>query len=547
MDNLRVILFISLCFVLLMLWQAWQADYGQRRQPTTATTQDADDAGQTARKPIVQDLPVAPRGAEPARTVPSDEAEPQRLVTISTDVFTAAIDLNGGSLVEVLLPAFPVSVDLPEDPFPLIQNDEKQFFRIQGGLLNAGEGSSPDHRASYSSVQQSYVLPADADRLEVPLTWRSADGVEVQKLYVFTRGSYVVEVRYLLSNGSDAAWNGRLYSQLQRRHQGRKSHFIYTFSGAAYSSPEHRYKKLKPDKLDDNVLDEDIQGGWAALLQHYFVVATVPGNQETYHYYTDSFADQRYLIGYYGPQKRIEPGDRSELSHQLYIGPKVQRDLAALAPGLDLTVDYGWLWFIAKPLFVGLDFVHSLTGNWGWAIIIITFLIKLLFYPLSSASYRSMAKMRRVQPRMMSIRERYSGDRARMNQAMMELYKQEKINPLGGCLPILVQIPVFIALYWVLLESVELRQAPFALWIRDLSGPDPIFVLPLLMGISMFVQQKLNPAPLDPVQAKVMQILPVVFTVFFAFFPAGLVLYWVNNNVLSILQQWVITRRIEAT
>jgi YidC/Oxa1 family membrane protein insertase len=546
MDNLRVILFISLCFVLLMLWQAWQADYGPRRQATVPTEQTT---GPTLPQvaPSGEDLPVAPREPRPAPAATSEEQQPERRIAVTTDVLQVAIDLNGATLVEADLPAYPVSVDRPKEPFALIKNDQERFFKIQGGLLTAAEGGSPDHNAAFSSDRESYTLQPDADRLEVPLTWRSANGLEVQKRYVFTRGSYVVEVNYVINNGSATAWTGRMYSQLQRRHQGRESRFVYTFSGAAYSSPEHRYKKLKPEKLADNKLDEDIEDGWAALLQHYFVVATIPDPNQTCHYYTESFPDKRYLIGFYGPQQRVEPGASVDLSHRLYVGPKVQRDLAVLAPGLDLTVDYGWLWFIAKPLFRGLGLVHRLVGNWGWSIIIITFLIKLLFYPLSATSYRSMAKMRRVQPRMTSIRERYSGDRARMNQAMMELYKEEKINPLGGCLPIVVQIPVFIALYWVLLESVELRQAPFALWIRDLSGPDPVFVLPLLMGISMFVQQKLNPAPLDPVQAKVMQILPVVFTVFFAFFPAGLVLYWVVNNMLSILQQWLITRRVAAS
>jgi YidC/Oxa1 family membrane protein insertase len=318
-----------------------------------------------------------------------------------------------------------------------------------------------------------------------------------------------------------------------------------TYIGAAISSPEKRYEKLPFDEMGSTPLDRTITGGWAAMLQHYFVAALVPPANEPFQYYTKALDQHRYIVGMYGPQQQVEPGQSISLTSTIYAGPKDQDRLEQLAPGLDLTVDYGSLWFLSKPLFWWMQKLHAWTGNWGWAIILLTLTVKAALYRLAAASYRSMAHMKQVQPRLVALRERYANDKQRLNQAMMELYKQEKINPLGGCLPVLVQIPVFLALYWVLLESVELRQAPFIGWIKDLSTYDPYFVLPVLMGISMFVQQRMNPAPPDPVQAKVMQILPVVFTVFFIFFPAGLVLYWLVNNVLSIAQQWLITRSIE--
>jgi YidC/Oxa1 family membrane protein insertase len=321
---------------------------------------------------------------------------------------------------------------------------------------------------------------------------------------------------------------------------------IYTYTGAAVSGPENRYEKVTFDDMRERPLARDIQDGWIAVMQHYFVTAIVPAySDRNYHYYTKALGGNLFAAGSITPAVQVAPGAEAEIVEHIYAGPKDQDRLAEIAAGLDLTVDYGMLWFIAKPLFWCLSQVHTITGNWGWSIVLITIFLKVLFYQLSAAGYRSMANMRRVQPRLMAIRDRYKDDRVRMNQAMMQLYKEEKINPFGGCLPILVQIPVFIALYWVLLESVELRQTGFVLWLRDLSAPDPYWVLPLIMGVTMFIQQKLNPAPMDPVQAKVLMVLPFVFTVFFGFFPSGLVLYWVVNNVLSIIQQWLIMRNLE--
>ena len=325
-----------------------------------------------------------------------------------------------------------------------------------------------------------------------------------------------------------------------------ESRFIYTYTGAVISTPKNRYEKISFDDIDDEDEEASATNGWVAMLQHHFLTALIPSDKdEMYTYYTRKGNTRNYIVGAGLPTQNIAPGKTSTFSHKVYLGPKTQKEIEKIAEGLSLTVDYGIFWFLAKPLYWLLDYINMFTKNWGWSIVLVTVFLKLLFFKLSAAGYRSMANMRRVQPRLVAIKERYKDDRTQLNKAMMDIYKKEKINPLGGCFPILVQIPVFISLYWVLLESVELRQAEFIFWIQDLSIADPFFVLPLLMGISMYLQQKLNPAPMDPIQAKVMAILPVVFTVFFAFFPAGLVLYWVANNILSIAQQWVITRNIE--
>jgi YidC/Oxa1 family membrane protein insertase len=351
-----------------------------------------------------------------------------------------------------------------------------------------------------------------------------------------------------VENGSGKSWTAREYRQLMRTEAvdtNGESQFLYTYTGGAIYSPDKKFEKISLDDIANNQLSREVTGGWIAMLQHYFLASWVPPKDQANHFYTNALPDGRYVLGAYTQPITVADGTRHTFTTSFVAGPKIQDKLAAVAPGLDLTVDYGWLTILAQPIFWLLTKIHSVLGNWGWSIIALTVLIKLAFYKLSEASYKSMANMRKMTPRIQALKDRYGDDKQRMNQAMMELYKKEKINPLGGCLPILVQIPVFIALYWVLLESVELRQAPFVLWIKDLSVKDPYFVLPLIMGVSMFIQQKLNPAPPDPMQAKIMMSLPFVFTIFFAFFPAGLVLYWVVNNILSITQQWVITRRIE--
>ncbi|UCC55867.1 MAG: membrane protein insertase YidC [Gammaproteobacteria bacterium] len=544
MDNQRLFLFVALSFVLLLLWQAWMEDYGPAPQlAPPAATADATPATTGA------DLPAAP--AEP---VQHDDAVPEEItlqaaqqVVVETDVLRVVIDTSGGDLRQADLLAYPVGTKPGAEPFRLLNGSLPNLFVVQSGLRTP-DGEEPTHHVVYSAEQAHYRLAESADSVQVPLHWRSAEGIEVTKLYTFHRGSYKVDLEHRVTNKSGADWRGRQYRQLQRTQVAEtgQSTFIYTYMGGVLYSPEEKYEKIKFEHMVEEDLDRTITDGWAAMIQHYFLGAIIPDAGEASRYYTKTLSGARYVIGLISPQRVIPAGETAGFANRLFLGPKLQDAMAQVAPGLQLTVDYGVLTILARPLFIGLDWIYGLIGNWGWAIIILTILIKLVFYKLSETSYRSMANMRKLAPRLQSLKERYGDDRQKLNQAMMELYKKEKINPLGGCLPILVQIPVFIALYWVLLESVELRQASFMLWLNDLSSADPYYVLPLLMGATMLIQQKLNPAPLDPIQAKVMMALPVVFTVFFAFFPSGLVLYWVANNTLSIAQQWVITKRVEA-
>ena len=547
MDNQRLFLFVALSFVILLLWQAWVEDYAPPPPPPAEVTEGAP---AVPAAPGDADLPVTPQ-AVPA----IDTALPETgllksadAIEVETDLFKIRIDTTGGDLRQADLLDYPATNEKDSPPFRLLNDSLPNLFIVQSGL-RANSGTEPTHHVTYSVEQTSYRMPDDADTLEVPLVWRSPEGVEVIKRYTFHRGSYVVDLDHIVTNNSGSDWQGREYRQLQRTQVAEtgQSTFIYTYMGGVIYSPEEKYEKIKFDEMLEADLDRTITDGWAAMLQHYFLGALIPPAGVAEHYYTKTLSNARYVIGLIAPSWRtVADGESGTFSTRLFIGPKLQDQMREVATGLELTVDYGLLTVLAQPLFWLLKTINNLVGNWGWAIVIVTLIIKLVFYKLSETSYRSMANMRKLTPRLQSLKERYGDDRQKLNQAMMELYKKEKINPLGGCLPILVQIPVFIALYWVLLESVELRQAPFMLWIQDMSSPDPYFILPLLMGASMLIQQKLNPAPLDPIQAKVMMVLPIVFTVFFAFFPSGLVLYWVVNNILSIAQQWVITRRIEA-
>ncbi|MDX1697124.1 MAG: membrane protein insertase YidC [Thiohalobacterales bacterium] len=547
MDNQRLFLFVALSFVILLLWQAWMEDYGPEPQPPSAV-ESADVTAVPAAGG--EDLPATPQSL-PATTAPVTDSgllESADTIEVETDVFRIRINTRGGDLRQADLLDYPETTEPDSEPFRLLNDSLPNLFIAQTGLRATG-GTEPTHHVVYSAEQASYRLADGADTLQVPLVWRSPEGIEVIKRYTFHRGSYLVDLDHIVTNNSGADWQGRQYRQLQRTQVAEtgQSTFIYTYMGGVIYSPEEKYEKIKFEDMLEQDLDRTITDGWAAMLQHYFLGALIPEAGTAEHYYTKTLSNARYVIGLITPAwTTVENGGTGVFNTRMFIGPKLQDQMREIATGLELTVDYGFLTVLAQPLFWLLKWFHKLVGNWGWAIVLVTLVIKLVFYKLSETSYRSMANMRKLTPRLQSLKERYKDDRQKLNQAMMELYKKEKINPLGGCLPILVQIPVFIALYWVLLESVELRQAPFMLWIQDMSSPDPYYILPLLMGISMFIQQRLNPAPMDPVQAKVMMVLPVVFTVFFAFFPSGLVLYWVVNNVLSIAQQWVITRRIEA-
>lgn len=542
MDTLRFVLILSLAMVSFMLWEAWQRDYGAPAR-TAARPGDGPPAAPAETASGVPALPSASDAPAPGFDAPSLAETERELITVETDVLRLKID-SGGTLVFAELLNYPVSLEEGAKPVVLLDQSTSLFHVIQSGLIGT---DAPSHEHAFSSPRKTYSLGENESVLRVPLRWVSEQGVAVTKVFELERGAYRIRLRHQVENHSGANWEGRQYAQIKRDDPSRAGRMlIYTYTGAVLSGPEKRYDKISFDDMRDGPTKVDIVNGWAAMIQHYFLTAVIPSDQQApYHYYTQDFANGLYSIGHISPALRLAPGGQGELVGEAYVGPKLQADLAQLAEGLDLTVDYGWLWFLAKPLFWCLERLHGLTGNWGWSIILVTILLKLLFYHLSAAGYRSMANMRRVQPRLMALRDRYKEDRARLNQAMMQIYKEEKINPFGGCFPILVQIPVFIALYWVLLESVELRQADFILWLNDLSIKDPYFVLPVIMGVTMYIQQKLNPAPMDPLQEKVFKLLPLIFTVFFAFFPSGLVLYWVTNNILSIAQQWLIMRNLE--
>ncbi|MFQ5993454.1 MAG: membrane protein insertase YidC [Acidiferrobacterales bacterium] len=552
MDNQRFLLVIALGIILFMIFQAWQEEQRVREAPPETATAPETQATAPQEVPPAPEVPSpAPTPTAPAPTTeapapPAPAAASSGRVKVVTDLLEATIDLAGGDLRVLKLLDYPVSVDQPDNPFVLMNDSGSEALIAQSGLIGA-DREYPNHRSRYTTAAQRYAL-GDKQELKVPLRWDGPDGVRYTKTYTFDRDSYVIDVEYEVENASTKPWQGFLYRQFRRHHKASKRGWLAlpTYTGAAIYTPADKYDKIDFDDMREQPLDTDVDGGWVAMLQHYFVGAWMPPADERNRFYSKALQGNNYIIGLKNLQPAtIAPGASGRLKTTLYAGPKEHERLKKLAEGMELTVDYGWLTFLSAPLFWLLSYIHNWVGNWGWAIIVLTVLIKLVFYPLSAASYKSMAHMKRVQPKLQSLRERFGHDKQRMNQAMMDLYKKEKINPLGGCLPIVIQIPVFIALYWVLLESVEMRQAPFIFWIRDLSVRDPFFVLPIIMGISMFVQQKLAPAQLDPMQRRLMNALPIVFTVFFLFFPAGLVLYWVVNNILSIAQQWQITRMIE--
>jgi len=521
------------------LWSAWEADH---RPAPTAATSDTPRADGT--------VPTAPASVSAtttnSKTGPTPIQSGERIV-VQTDLLRVEIDTVGGDIRTVDLLKHPVSLEQKTIPLRLMTDDPRKVYVAQTGLLSR-TGQLPNHHSRFRANGTKFVLSSGLENLEVRLDWSAPDGTLVRKLYTFHRNSYVVELKYDIVNRTKKDRDVFLYTQFLHQYVEQQSGFttLPTYTGGVIYTPDKKYEKINFDDMREKVLARDVDGGWIAILQHYFVGAWLPPTGQKLQFYTESQGRDRLTIG----TKTLTPlsigaGKTGELKTRLYAGPKEHHRLEQAAEGLVLTVDYGWLTVIAAPLFWTLEWLFKLVHNWGWAIILLTLLIKIVFYPLSVASYRSMAQMKKVQPRIQQLKERYKDDKQKFQQAMMELYKSEKINPLGGCLPILIQIPVFIALYWVLLESVELRLAPWALWIHDLSSPDPYFVLPVLMGATMLAQQWLNPQPLEDMQKKIMYILPVIFTVMFLFFPSGLVLYWVVQNFLSIAQQWSITRQIE--
>ncbi|MEL7557872.1 membrane protein insertase YidC [Stutzerimonas chloritidismutans] len=550
MDIKRSILLVALAVVAYLMVLQWNQDYGQTVIPDE-TRQEQSSAAQLPTVPVTGavenaqgDIPAV--STEPSANAVADAQASAQLIHVRTDVLDLAIDPRGGDIVDLRLPEFPRRQDRPDVPFQLFERSGERTYEAQSGLIGDGPDKATG-RPLYSSEQQQYQLAENQDQLVVDLNY-SADGVNYTKRFTFKRGDYDLGVRYLIDNQSDQAWTGHMFGQLKRDDSKDPSSSTATgtatYLGAALWTKDEPYTKVSMGDMDDKSLKKTVEGGWIAWLQHYFVTAWIPAPDQTNLVQTRKDSQGNYIIGFTGPAVSVAPGSQGETYATLYAGPKSQDQLEELSPGLRLTVDYGILWFIAQPIFWLLQNIHALLGNWGWSIIALTIVIKLAFFPLSAASYRSMARMRAVSPKMQALKEQFGDDRQKMSQAMMELYKKEKINPLGGCLPILVQMPVFLALYWVLLESVEMRQAPWMFWITDLSIKDPFFILPIIMGLTMFIQQQLNPTPPDPMQAKVMKLLPIIFTFFFLWFPAGLVLYWVVNNCLSIAQQWYITRKI---
>jgi len=546
MDTQRLILFFIFSFSLLLLWDAWQKE--QQPKPPAVSAAPAAPGVPTPARPLAP-TPAPVSGAAPAASaaaaVPgaAQAPAPSEKIQIRTDLLVVELDTVGATLSRLELRKHKDVKD-PEKNFVLLGPEHD--YRAQSGLI--GEGM-PNHRTAWRALEGERALAPGADRLQVHFAADGPSGVVVEKIYTFHRDSYLIDVAFELKNAGATPVAAYAYYQVVRdgRAPVHESAMMYVFTGPVYYTQEHAYNKVKFSDVEDGKVDlpKDASDGWIGMMQHYFVSAWLPPEKSPREFYARKLPDGLYAAGVILATSQAAPGESARVSTQLFAGPQEQIRLKKAAAGLDLVVDYGWLAILAWPLFAVLEFFHGWTGNWGAAIILLTISIKLVFFPLSAASYKSMAKMKLVTPRLTKIREMYGNDRARMNQAMMELYKTEKINPLGGCFPILVQIPVFIALYWVLLAAIELRHAPFILWIKDLSAQDPYYVLPVLMAASMVLQTRMNPVPPDPVQAKIMKFMPYVFSVFFFFFPAGLVLYWLVNNILSIAQQWQIQRLFE--
>ena len=542
MDIRRVILYAALALVVYSLWTKWQTDYPPIPQTKAATLTSAD----ANMLPSNMATNETTDNSSVKHVNDTRLAELSKSIHVQTDVLDLTIDLQHGDIINATLLDYPVSVSEKDKPFTLLQNSAEERYVANSNLFVAKGQVIENADGNYTSELEQYQLTAGQKQLIVTLKGKNTEGVLVHKEYVLTKGSYLIDVRYVLLNEGAAVWKGYMNTQLLRSSpkEDKSSMFhVGSYTGSSYSNPgKHRYEKVNFKDMTKNNLDVEAQGGWIAMQQHYFLSAWVPVADSKNRFYTRAI-DGDYTIGAVSQPIAIEPQQKQEVSSRLYLGPEVTSELKAIAPCLDLTVDYGWLWFLSSLLFSLMKAIYSVIGNWGWSIVLVTVLIKLAFYRLSATSYKSMAGMRKLQPKLLALRERFGDDKAKISQATMELYRQEKVNPLGGCLPIVIQIPVFIALYWVLLESVELRQAPFIFWIKDLAMPDPFHILPVIMGATMLIQQKLNPAPPDPMQAKIMMFLPILFTGLFWNFPAGLVLYWIVNNSLSILQQWYITRK----
>ncbi|AKQ33144.1 membrane protein insertase YidC [Candidatus Coxiella mudrowiae] len=552
-DIKKAILYIIVALLAIALFNAWMSDYPPdlEQKPKSVGTEVNGKTSTDYTPPT-----FTPGTAEKTRTevavastLNQEKAFGRWLVTVKTDVLELAIDTHGGNIVSAKLPKYPISLEEKQTCFQILSNDTDRFYIAQSGLTNLN-GQVPIH---YMAQKKQYELADNQNELIVQLRAQTPNGLHISKTYTFHRNDYAVQIGYQVHNGTAKPWEGSLYTQITRREPTAEHRHFYlrSYNGVAISSPQIPYEKVTYEAMDKQNINRTSKDGWIAMQQHYFLSAWIPGNPDfTYHYYShvipSGTGPNLYVIGFVSPQMSVASGETATSYATFYVGPEVVKRLKALAPGLDRTIDYGWLWPISTLLFWIMSAIHAVVKNWGWTIVLTTILIKIVFYWFSAKSFRSMARMREMQPRLQALKERYGDDRQALSRATMELYRKEKINPLGGCLPMLIQIPVFIAFYYVIIESVELRQAQFILWIHDLSVKDPYYILPILMGVSMLAQQSLSPTSPDPAQQKVMWILPVIFTVFFINFPVGLVLYWLANNVVQTLQQWYVNKIYES-
>ena len=537
MESQRSFLLIGLAMVGFLLWQQWQLDYGpQPVAPITTTKQSSTELDM----PSSEDVPAASLDGQ---NLVATSTRGGKIISVITDTLILSIDTKGGDVVSANLAKFPLEEN-SEETYSLLKPSGDKLFIAQSGLIGR-DGTDSKGRPTYAVAKDIYVL--EGDTLTVPLTLMTPGGLEVTKNFIFTRDSHKIDVTYNIKNNTSDPKQVQQFAQLkQSMLEQEGSMFMPIYRGGAYSTEEDRYEKYPFDDMVDSNLKITTAAGWAAMIEHYFVSAWVPPQDQKNNLYSKILQQTNGVIGFTGQSVTIQAGETAQINSILYLGPKDQDTLAGIARGLDLTVDYGFLWMISQPLFTFLQFIHSLVGNWGFAIILITIVVKGLMYPLTKKQYESMAKMRALKPKMDALKERFGEDKQKMQQAMMEMYKKDKVNPMGGCFPLLLQMPIFLALYWVLLESVELRHADFIFWITDLSAKDPFFVLPVLTGVSMYLLQKLQPMTMtDPMQQKIMQFMPVAMSLFFFIFPAGLVLYWLVSNLITLVQAKIIYASME--
>ena len=556
MDLKRIVLYFALALVGVMLWNSWQLQHrpaavATQQQSATQQTPKSNTGGNTGKSFTPGTFAPSNKQlhARTAHSRTTGALTKGKYVTVKTDVLNVAINLTGGNIVDGSLRKYSVSLQQQDKPVQILNSNPSALYIAQSGLTNTS-GSGTAVPIEYITKQTHFVLASGKNEIVVELVGTTSNGLHVTKTLTFKRDHYVVDVKYVINNKSSKAWKGSVYYQLTRTKPEKKSSLhSRAYNGASISGPHKPYEKISYKNMDQRSVSRVVKGGWVAMQQQYFLSSWIPKQSKSHMFYSHVTIGNAhtngyhlYTIGYETPQVTLNPGVQISNASKIYIGPEIGKRLRPIAHGLDLTIDYGWLWPLSKFLFWMLSAINKVLHNWGWSIVFLTLLIKIAFYWFSGKSYKSMAKMREVQPRIQTLRDRHKDDKQALSKAMMEFYKKEKVNPMGGCLPMLVQIPVFIALYYMLIESVQLRQAPFMFWIHDLSVKDPYYVLPVLMGLSMFLQQKISPPPPDPTQAKLMMLMPVALTVFFLSFPAGLVLYWLTNNLLSVAQQYYVLK-----